>query len=207
MQSWSVTRLRATAAVVCLAGLIGGCATVAVVEPVSQAEIARTESRSGLYQAADAFCEESRDKGLATGETSLTNLGPLFGGSEPVKSYPEIIRASADTPAGVVRRIRTDAADLSEELSRLNIMARTLAGSGHVTREDVASFERVLIHARQGRDSLANALVEVNRRVRNGFDASVELDALDRALGRARTVADDLAAAKTEMMPVRSPVV
>lgn len=207
MQSWSVARLRATAAVACLTGLLGACATVAVVEPATPAEIAQTESRSGLYQAADDFCEASRSKGLATGEASLTNLaGSIFGGGGTAKTYADIIRAGDDAPAGVIRRIRTDAAGLSADLSRLNTMARTLAGSGHVTREDVASFERVLIHARQGRDSLADALTAVNRRVRDGYEAGVELDALDKALVRARTVADDLAAAKTEVMPVRPPV-
>ncbi len=207
MQSWSVTRLRATAALVCLMGSFGGCATVAVVEPATAVEIALTESRSGLYKAAADFCEDSREKGLATGEASLTGLaGSIFGGAAATETYAQRIRAGQDAPAGVIRKIRADAGDVSTQLGRLNIMARAMVSSGSVSREDVASFERVLIHARQGRDSLSEALAAVSGRSRAGLNAAAELAALDEALTRARDVADDLAAARTEAMPPRAPV-
>jgi len=179
-----------------------------MVAPATPVEIALVESRSDLYKAANAFCESSREKGLATGEASLTGLADtILGNSDGSSAYSRMIRADQDAPSGVIRRIRTDASGLSEDLSKLNTMARALAGSGHVTREDVASFERVLIHARQGRNALADAIGRVNQRARpTGFEAGTELEALDRALVRARTVADDLAAAKTEVMPVRPPV-
>lgn len=208
MQSWSVTRLRATAALVCMCVAFGGCATVAVVEPATAVEIALLESRSGLYKAANDFCESSRARGLATGQASLTGIADvILGNSTDGGAYARTIRASEDSPADVIRRIRADAAGLSEDLSELNVMARALTGSGHVTREDVSSFESVLIHARQGRNSLSEALAVVNGRVRTGgYDAGEELDSLDKALQRARGVADDLAAAKTEVMPARAPV-
>jgi hypothetical protein len=184
-----------------LMGALGGCATVAMVDPSTPAEVALTESRSVLYAAADAFCEAARKKGLAAGEASLSGLaGALFGSADDSAAYWRLIGADRQPAAVVLRQVRADASEIVTGLSRVEGLAKGVAEAGSVSRDDVASFEKVMIHARQARESLAEALSQLGQRGLADNAASTELAGLDRALATARATADDLAARRSETL-------
>ena len=77
-------------------------------------------------------------------------------------------------------------------------MARSLMAKTRASKGDVTQFERALIHARQARDSLSDALAQVNKRSTREYVIDTELGALDKALASARLIADDLAAARAD---------
>ena len=193
----SVSRPLVFLALIVLAPL-GGCATVSVYEPVS-AEVSLTEDQSQLRKAADTYCKDARDKGLATGEASLTALADMLTGKEPADgSYWKRIGADRAAPASVVSRVRADMNTSAKGLIALETMARSLMGSSKPTRSDVSEFERALIHARQARDSFSDALAQVNKRSDREYQIRLELTPLDDALSRARVTADELAAVRAE---------
>jgi hypothetical protein len=97
----------------------------------------------------------------------------------------------------VLNRVRADAGDAARGLVQLNGLAQKLMASTKPTRTDVGAFEKVLIHARQSRESFSDAIAEFNKRVPHEVEVSVELAVLDKALASARLTADDLAAART----------
>jgi hypothetical protein len=178
---------------------LAGCATVSVYQPTAgSAEVSLTAPQSDLYKASDAYCEQARKKGWATGEASLGSLSALVTGTEDDKgAYWRRIGADKVNPTTVLNRVRADAADASKGLAQLNGIAQKLMSSTKPTRTDVGAFEKVLIHARQARDSFSDAIAEFNKHVSHEVDANVELSALDKALASARNTADDLAAART----------
>lgn len=193
----SVLRPLVFLALIVLAPL-GGCATVSVYEPVS-AEVSLTEDQSQLRKAADAYCKDAREKGLATGEASLTALADMLTGKELADgAYWKRIGADRSAPATVVSRVRTDMTTSAKGLTDLEKMARSLMVSSKPTRSDVSEFERALIHARQARDSFSDALAQVNKRSDREYQIMLELTPLDDALSRARATADELAAARAE---------
>lgn len=193
----SVSRPLVFLALIVLAPL-GGCATVSVYEPVS-AEVSLTEDQSQLRKAADAYCKDAREKGLATGEASLTALADMLTGKESADSaYWKRIGADRSAPATVVSRVRSDMTTSAKGLTDLEKMARSLMGSSKPTRSDVSEFERALIHARQARDSFSDALAQVNKRSDREYQIMLELTPLDDALSHARATADELAAARAE---------
>lgn len=178
---------------------LGGCATVSVYQPAGgSAEVSLTEPQSELYKASDAYCEQARKKGWATGEASIGGLSAILTGTNADKSaYWRRIGADKVNPAVVLNRVRADAGDATRGLVQLNGMAQKLMAATRPTRTDVGEFEKVLIHARQARDSFSDAIAEFNKRASHEVEASVELAALDKALAGARMAADDLAAART----------
>ena len=177
---------------------LGGCATVSVYEPVS-AEVSLTEDQSALRKAADAYCKDAREKGLATGEASLTALADMLTGKESTEgSYWKRIGADRSAPASVVSRVRADMSLSAKGLSDLETMARSLMTSSKPTRSDVSEFERALIHARQARDSYSDALAQVNKRSDREYQIMLELTPLDSVLSKARGTADELAAARAQ---------
>ena len=135
---------------------LAGCATVSVYEPVA-AEISLTEDQSMLRKLADAYCKDAREKGLATGEASLTALADMLTGKESTDgSYWKRIGADRSAPASVVSRVRADMSLSAKGLSDLETMARSLMTSSKPTRSDVSEFERALIRERQ-REGIALA--------------------------------------------------
>lgn len=177
---------------------LAGCATVSVYEPVS-AEVSLTEDQSELRKAADAYCKEARDKGLATGETSLTALADvLIGNHEGAGAYWRKIGADKTAPATTVTRVRADLNSAAKGLSELTTLANSLLKTSKPTRSDVQEFERALIHARQARDSLSDALVQANRRSEREYQIPLELGPMDAALAKARLAADELAATRAQ---------
>ena len=192
-------KLRAFGLILGLLAPLGGCATVSVYQPTAgTAEVSLTAPQSDLYKASDAFCDQARKKGWATGEASLGGLSALLTGAEENKAaYWRKIGADKGNPTVVLSRIRADAGEAAKGLLQLNGLAQRLMASMRPTRADVGAFEKVLIHARQARDSFSDAIVEFNRHVPHEVEIAVELSALDNALASARTTADDLAAART----------
>lgn len=177
---------------------MAACATVSVYEPVS-AEISLTQDQSQLHAAAEAYSQTARQKGLAIGEASLASLaGMLSGKQSDANAYWRRVGADRSAPATVIGKVRDDMNASAKGLSDLDIMARTLIGKGDPARLDVAAFERALIHASQARDSLSDALVQVNQRTNGEYPVATELAPLDAALTKARETADDLAAARAE---------
>lgn len=176
---------------------LGGCATVSVYDAAASGEISLTEQQSDLHKASDAYCEEARARGLATGETSLgTIAGMLTGKTDDKSAYWRKIGAERSAPSSVVSRVRADMNGTSKGLLDLDKLARTMMGSAKPTRSDVSQFERALIHARQARDSFADALTHVNARSAREYQIALELTPLDAAMAKARTTADELAAAR-----------
>ena len=177
---------------------LAGCATVSVYEP-TEAEISLTDDQSILRKAAEDYCKDARAKGLASGEASLTALASILGGKEAEDgSYWKKIGADTSAPASVVSRVRADMASSAKGLVDLDTMARALLGSSKPSKSDVSEFEKALIHARQSRDSFSDALAQVNKRSDREYQIMLELTPLDQALDKARTTADELAAARTE---------
>ena len=177
---------------------LAGCATVSVYEPVA-AEISLTEDQSMLRKLADAYCKDARDKGLATGEASLTALADMLTGKESsAGSYWKRIGADRSAPASVVSRVRSDMSVSAKGLAGLDVMARSLMASSKPTRSDVSEFERALIHARQARDSYSDALAQVNKRSDREYQITLELTPLDDVLSKARDTADELAASRAD---------
>ena len=193
----SVPRHIALLALIALAPM-AGCATVSVYEP-SEAEISLTDDQSTLRKAAEAYCNEARAKGLATGEASLAALADMLTGKDTSEgAYWKRIAADQSAPASVVSRVRADMGVSTTGLSDLTTMARTLLGSTKPTRSDVSEFERALIHARQARDSFSDALVQVNKRSDREYQITLELTPLDDVLSKARKTADELASVRAE---------
>jgi hypothetical protein len=194
-----VLNLRAYSLILGLLAPLGGCATVSVYQPTAgTAEVSLSAPQSDLYRASDAFCEQARKKGWATGEASLGGLSAMLTGSDNDKAaYWRKIGADKVNPTLVLNRVRADAVDAARGLVQVNGLAQRLMASTRPTRTDVGAFEKVLIHARQSRDSFADAIVEFNRHVPHEVEIAVELSVLDAALASARNTADDLAAART----------
>ncbi len=175
-----------------------GCATVSVYQPTT-AEISLTAEQSQLHKASDEYCKDARHKGLAVGETSLGNIADMLSGKDAsANAYWRKIGADRSAPASVVSRIRADMADSAKGLASLNTMARSLitSKSTRPSKDDVTEFELALIHARQARDSLSDALMQVNKRTEREYQVTAELTPLDQVLDQARATADDLAAAR-----------
>jgi len=194
-----VSRTRNAILILSLLASLGGCATVAVYQPAASAEISLTEQQSDLLKASDAYCQDARQKGLASGETSLGTLaGMLTGKAGDEKAYWRKIGADRSAPTSVVSRVRADLGSVTTGLTSLEGMARSLMAKTRPSKGDVTQFERALIHARQARDSLSDALAQVNKRSTREFVIDTELAALDKALASARLIADDLAAARAD---------
>lgn len=194
----SVTKLRSI--VLCL-GLVvssAGCATVSVYEPVS-AEVSLTEEQSLLHRSSEAFSKDARDKKLATGEASLSQLADMLSGKRSdAGAYWRAIGADRTSPAAVATQVRDDMNTATRGLLQLDGMARGLIVSGDLVRDDVSAFEAALIHARQARDSFSDALAQANKRAESEYQISLELAPLDEALLKAGETADDLAAARVQ---------
>jgi hypothetical protein len=193
----SVSRQLAFLAFLTLAPL-GGCATVSVYEAVS-AEVSLTEDQSELRKAADAYCKIARDKGLATGEASLTALADMLtGNNDNAGAYWKKIGADKAAPASTVTRVRADLNASAKGLTDLTVLANSLLKTTKPTRSDVQEFERALIHARQSRDSFSDALVQANKRSEREYQILLELGPMDAALAKARSAADELAAVRAQ---------
>lgn len=177
---------------------LGGCATVSVYEAVS-AEVSLTEDQSELRKAADAYCQAARDKGLATGEASLTALADMLtGNNDNAGAYWKKIGADRAAPATTVMRVRADLNASAKSLNDLTALANSLLKTSKPTRADVQEFERALIHARQSRDSFSDALVQANKRSEREYQILLELGPMDAALASARAAADELAAVRAQ---------
>jgi hypothetical protein len=183
-----------------LAASSAACTTVALYEPVS-ADISLIAETSPLQKPSDAFCKETREKGLATGEASLASLTDILTGKDRTEgAYWRLIGADKAAPAAVVTRIRNDMKASANGIDALTKLAQSLVMDAAPTRADVTEFERALIHARQARDSLSDAFVQVNKRSESEYQISLELAQLDESLGRARRMADELAASRAPDM-------
>jgi hypothetical protein len=194
----SVPQLRSIVLSLALAVPVAGCATVSVYEPVS-AEISLTEEQSQLLKASDTFSKVAREKKLASGEASLSTIADMLSGKRSDEgAYWRVIGADKSSPGTVVSRVREDMNTTARGLTGLNMIARTLIGTGDLARDDVSAFEGALIHARQARDSLSDAIAQANKRAEAEYQVSLELAPLDEALSKARATADDLAAARAE---------
>ncbi len=191
--------LRAYSLILGLLAPLGGCATVSVYQPTAgAAEVSLSAPQSDLYKASDAYCEQARKKGWATGEASLGGLSAMLTeGDDDKAAYWRKIGADKVNPTVVLNRVRADAGEAARGLVQLNGLAQRLLASTRPTRTDVGAFEKVLIHARQSRGSFSDAIVEFNRHVPHEVEIAVELGVLDAALASARNTADDLAAART----------
>jgi hypothetical protein len=195
--SGSVSRSISFFVAIALVTPLCGCATVSVYQ-ASSAEVSLTQEQSQLQKAADAYCKDARQKGLATGEASLGNLADMLTGKAAASAYWKRIGADRSAPAGVVSRVRADMNDSAKGLLSLDTMAKSLLASAKTKpgKDDVTEFELALIHARQARDSFSDALLQVNKRTDREYQVADELTPLDNALTKARATADELAAAR-----------
>jgi hypothetical protein len=183
-----------------LAAPLGACATVSVYEAPKTAEFSVAQAQSGLHEAANAYCDAARAKGLATGEAGLGNIGSIFTGGKPndKNAYWRKIGADKSAPASVISRVRADSAESAKGLQDLSKLAHAMLVKTPASKEDVNLFEKALIHARQSRDSFSDALGEVNKRSQREYKIDEELAALDTALKSARVTADELAASRVD---------
>ncbi len=192
----SVSRLRFLLVPFAMAVPATACTTVALYEPVS-ADISLIADVSPLQGPSEEFCRQTRDKSLATGEASLASIADMLAGKDAtLGAYWRVIGADKGAPAAVVTRIRNDMKASATGIDGLSRLAENLMKDAEPTSTDVTEFERALIHARQARDSLSDAFVQVNKRSTSEYQIALELAPLDEALGRARRVADQLAATK-----------
>jgi hypothetical protein len=196
----SVSALRAAFLLIGLLAPLGACATVSVYEAPKTAEFSIAQAQSGLHEAANAYCEDARAKGLAMGEAGFGNIGSIFSGGKQndKNAYWRKIGADKSAPASVVSRVRADTAESAKGLADLSRLARAMLGKTTANKEDVNLFEKALIHARQSRDSFSDALNEVNKRSQREYKIDDELAALDTALQSARVTADELAASRVD---------
>lgn len=191
-----LSRARHLITCVVLAASTAACTTVSLIEPVS-ADISLIAEASTLQKPSAEYCEETREKGLATGEASLASLTDILTGKDrSADAYWRKIGADKGTPAVVVTRIRSDMKASAAGIDDLTKLAQSLVKDAAPTRADVTEFERALIHARQARDSLSDAFVQVNKRSESEYQISLELAPLDESLARARRMADELAASR-----------
>ena len=85
----SVSGLRVALLMIALAAPLGACATVSVYEAPKTAEFSVAQAQSGLHDAANAYCETARAKGLASGEAGLgTATGDGEGTTPAVATTP-----------------------------------------------------------------------------------------------------------------------
>jgi len=202
----SVSRLRILLVSLALTVPATACTTVALIEPVT-ADISLVAEVSPLQKPSDAYCRETREKGLATGEASLASLADMLSGkADSEGAYWRVIGADKGTPAIVATRIRNDMKASAVGLDKLTKLAVELIKYEAPTRADVSEFERALIHARQARDSLSDAFVQVNKRSESEYQITLELTALDEALARARKAADELVSARAPEPDAAPPV-
>jgi len=193
----SLYRVRLLITCLVLAAPTAACTTVALYEPVS-ADISLIADGSTLLQPSAEYCKETREKGLATGEASLASLTDILTGKDRSEgAYWRKIGADKGAPAVVVTRIRSDMKASAAGIDDLTKLAQLLVKDSAPTRADVTEFERALIHARQARDSLSDAFVQVNKRSESEYQITLELTPLDESLARARRMADELAASRT----------
>ena len=173
-----------------------GCATVAVYDP-GTAEFSLTGPRSELRTAADEYRQLTLDRGLAQGESTLGGLADLLlGRTDESNAYLRTLQADELPPAKVIHQVRLDIETVASGLDKVDGLARGLLQDAKPTRDDVDEFERVLICARQARESFSDAIARTSVRAPRDFDTAAELGALDQALARAVETADDLAAAR-----------
>lgn len=186
--------------VLALLAPLGGCATVSVYGGApTTAEVSLTAQQSELHKAADAYCDDARKRGLATGETSIGTLTAMLTGKGPDGSaYSRKIQADKAAVPGVIAHIRADLGQTTDGLGKLDGMARKVMAGPTPSKDDVTEFERALIHARQARDSLSDAIMTVNKRSPQPLEVADELAPLDKAISKATATADDLAAAKVD---------
>jgi hypothetical protein len=176
--------------------LSGGCATVSVYEPRPSVEAPPDVRQSVLRKASEAYCLETRKKGLAVGQGALGSIaGLLTGADETGGGYTGVVTEGGASAPAVIDRLRVDARDVTRGLQYLDDLAREVLVHSTPSSSDVTEFERALIHARQARESLSDALAAANRDLKADLVIETELESLDRILIRARSTADDLAAA------------
>lgn len=192
--------LRPLVLVTLLASAAGGCATVAVYEPVDAAEITFAQPNSDLRNAADEYCANARERGLARGESTLGGLaGALLGNDAPVDAYWKAIDGDALTVQQSALKVRDDLMHTTSGLEELIGLANEVVEAGDPRRTDVGKFESALIHARQSRQSLSSAIKRIgDAGGRQSAELVFELGALDTAINQAVTIADRLAEARTE---------
>lgn len=173
-----------------------GCATVSVYEPRLSSEAPPDLRQSVLRQASEAYCIETRRKGLAVGQGGLGSIaGLLTGADETGAVYSNLIIDSLAGPTATLERVRADAADVTRGLQYLDELARAVLVHSVPTGSDVTEFEKALIHARQAREALSDALATANLALKTDYSIEGELEGLDRILTRARLTADELGSA------------
>lgn len=176
----------------------GGCATVAVYEPVDAAEITFAQPNASLRIAADEYCKTARQRGLAQGESTLGGLaGVLLGKDTTADKYWAAVDGETASASQAVDLIRADLTSSTEGLETLTGLAMELVDSGEPGRTDVNKFESALIHARQSRQSLSDAIQKVASQGAATGDLAAGLGALDAVIERAVATADRLAEART----------
>lgn len=176
---------------------LSACQTITNLTPASS-EVSLTTGQSDLHKASDAYCLQARERGLATGEASIGSLtAALTGKSAGSKAYMKKIGVGVVPVGGLMAQIRTDASLTASGLVELNRLARDMMRTARPNRTDVTRFELALIHGRQARISLADALAHINETAARKVEVSAELAALDAALIAARMTADSLAEART----------
>ena len=189
--------LKSLAVLALLAAASGGCATVAVYEPVDAAEITFAQPNASLRIAADEYCETARDRGLAQGESTLGGLASaLLGKESTAERYWAAIDGASQSRLKAAELIRADLATTSSGLEALTSMAMDLVNTGDPGRTDVNKFESALIHARQSRQSLSEAIHKIDSEDTVAVDLESRLSSLDRAIQRAVLTADRLAEAR-----------
>lgn len=171
---------------------------MAVYEPVDAAEITFAQPNASLRIAADEYCETARERGLAQGESTLGGLaGVLLGKDTTADKYWAAIDEETVTVDQAVELIRADLTSRSAGLEALNGLAMELVNTGEPARTDVNKFESALIHARQSRQSLSEAIQKVAGEGGLTGDLTAELGSFDEAIERAVATADRLAEART----------
>ncbi|MBU6320180.1 MAG: hypothetical protein KGS00_11040 [Alphaproteobacteria bacterium] len=188
--------IRKLAVPVAALALAAGCATVSVYEPRPSSEAPPDVRQSVLRQASEAYCRETRKKGLAVGQGGFGSIaGLLTGADETGAVYSDLILDANASPAATLERVRADVGDVTRGLQYLDELARAVLAQSVPSGSDVTEFEKALIHARQAREALSDALATTNVKLKTDYSIEGELEDLDRTLTRARVTADDLASA------------
>lgn len=174
----------------CLVGLLGGCATVSVIEspPANQSSV----MRSALLAKAEAVQREAiaagwgEASGASLGEILLNGVPDDAAPADPVSLYIEkSLRSDKRALVADVAQARRLASELSESIEQL--LRREGAAPVAMT-EDVAAVERVLILFKRSETLLSAAAARLS-----AGEARLELDLLRAEIDRLGAGLDALA--------------
>ena len=178
-----------------------GCATVSVVPGSATVETAVSQPQSALRASAEAFQTTAVSRGWI-GETRgffdlarvLVEGNPEI--SEDTNDYATLIGVGVRSSDDVLATLTVDASDAAKALSDVSSDASAFLSAGIDAsstdiRDDLVSYERVLVQAQQVRRSFIEAALQAN--LEENSQVTVLIEQIDAEIDTARGLADQIA--------------